>query len=173
MVCEQSNNHIKQISDCLACKKNLKLITFVIVATISLNTGITATYSASTIPNKDNCTLKVDVAHLSTNTAQKGRGSAVKVKARTFCDHRQENTQISIKIDKEGLFADHGSKTFLLTSEKKSGRVVEHKTAEIPCVNGKLTKFYGEAKATVNINGELIKLGPSYSDYIVPLCCGT
>ena len=150
-------------------------ITFTVIASlvISLNFGLTEAHPAVSTSNNFNCRLKVDAAHLSTNAVKKGRGSAVKVKARTICDAFQDQTQISIRIFKEGLFRDHGSKTFPLTSEKKSGFVVEHKTAEIPCVDGRLTKFYGKANATIVIKGHVINLGPSSSEYIVPLCCGT
>jgi hypothetical protein len=140
---------------------------------MSLNFALSDAHPASPTTNKFNCTLRVDAAHLSTNAVKKGRGSAVKVKARTICDAFQDKTQISIRIFKEGLFRDHGSKTFPLTSEKKSGFIVEHKTAEIPCVDGRLTKFYGKANATIEIKGHIINLGPSLSEYFAALCCGT
>jgi hypothetical protein len=152
--------------------KNFKRIGIPLISMAVISTTTSMAESA-VVANKYNCVLKVDVAHLSTNALQKGRGNAVKVKARTTCDGFQDRTQISLRIFKEGLFADHGSAVFLLTTERKHGFVVEHKTAEIPCVNGRLTKFYGEATAVINIKGTVTKLGPSYSDFIVPLCCGT
>lgn len=154
-------------------QKNQKFSILLISALIFSFTNIPITQAASVFSTKYNCELKVDTAHLSTTSAKKGRGDAVKVKAKVSCDKYQDNTQILIRIIKEGFIFTHNSETFPLTTEKRNGYVVAHKTAEIPCVNGRLSKYYGEAKAVIKIKNELINLGPVFSDYISLICCGT
>lgn len=153
-------------------KNRIKLAT--VIVTIFTTAVLPSSAEAGSVKSiKYNCELKVDLAHLSEDAKKKGRGDAVKVKAKTICDQYQNKTQIFMTIYKEGLFINHASKAFPLTTEKKFGFIVEHKTAELPCVNGKLTKFYGKATAIIKIGTDVIKLGPAYSDKKNPLCCGT
>lgn len=149
---------------------------FVIAIFTILNLGFSPIYFASANDQpKTKCNIRIDNPHLSEYIKRTTREIAVKVNARSKCDKPMTNVRLVVQIYKVGLFRD-----YLIDEEVQfikgfviPNRVISNKEAYVVCKTRKLTKFYGKAFATAEIDGKSVKTFPVLSPNTVKLACGT
>lgn len=149
---------------------------FVVPIFSILTVSFSPNYFASAIEKpRTKCNIRIDNPHLSEYIKRTTREIAVKVNARSRCDKPMTNVRLVVQIYKVGLFRDYliDEKVQFVKGLVIPNRVIGNKEAYVVCKTRKLTKFYGKAFATAEINGKSVKTFPVLSPNTVKLACGT
>ena len=123
---------------------------------------------------KELCRIEVSLPHISTFISKRQGIRAVKVNAFSICNRPHSRISLTVQLWKENILL----KEMLIQTEERNPNIVPARTRVynegtfVPCLNYKLSQYYGVAYAKAMIDGKWHFAKSRLTIMIPPLNCG-